>query len=281
MREETPPVAPSRPVRQGSHAVSKTAGAGANPAEPLVPASLGRRRTLVRVQLSRPVGHSSRGEHGAVNPGMRVRVPLATPPARGETDDHGSLRSCSRRFESSRAGQMRTELESRATGCLPEGCGCESRRPRQCVRCEGEALGHPMSQGRKGGRAAEGTRLESGIPLRGRESGPAAAGANLTPSRHRTTRPAPSQSPIPRLCPGHDERRPFFDGSVAEWLIAPGRCQRYGARHESVDNFGRVAQRQRQPAQNRPGAGPNPAAATDRTARSPVSTSRSTRRATS
>lgn len=136
-----------------------------------VPASLGRRRSLVQVQLSRPVGHSSRGEHGVVIPEMRVRVPLATPPARGETDDHGRLRTCSRRFESSRADQMRTELEGRAAGCRPEGCGFNSRRPRQAFACDGR---------RKGGRAAEGARPENGIP-----SGDVSS--NLTPSSRLTS----------------------------------------------------------------------------------------------
>lgn len=131
-----------------------------------VPASLGRRRSLVQVQLSRPVGHSSRGEHGAVDPGMRVRVPLATPPARGETDDHGRLRTCSRRFESSRADQLRTELEGRAAGCRPEGCGFNSRRPRQVCHVRGPRGPAPRPHR---GRVAE--RLKAPVPKTGSPSG--------------------------------------------------------------------------------------------------------------
>lgn len=100
MRVQLPPVAPSRSVRQqesrGLQNRGCRAGAGANPA---VPATR-------PISPDEPPGHggawSPRLPRTEENAGSS---PAGHPPARGETDDHGSLRSCSRRFESSRADQ--------------------------------------------------------------------------------------------------------------------------------------------------------------------------------
>ena len=115
------------------------------------------------------------GEHGVVIPGVRVRVPLATPPARGETDDHGRLRTCSRRFESSRADQRcgrsskaeQPAVDRKVAGSIPV--------VRAKVLQREGASGAARPPPRKGGRAAYGARLENGFPF-------GDVSSNLTPS---------------------------------------------------------------------------------------------------
>ena len=65
--------------------------------------------------------------------------------------------------------EMRAELEGGAAGCRPEGCGFNSRRPRQVLQREGASGAGALCRGPLYGRVAE--RLKAPVSKTGSPSG--------------------------------------------------------------------------------------------------------------